>query len=103
MPRKKQASDDQLDLTPTNSLPLVDADEDKKVSKRSRSGDDDASPFLRLLERDPGKVKALETTLATLKKRFGDGTIMKLGEAPQLKVEAIPTGSLAVDLAVGVG
>ena len=102
MPRKKQASDDQLDLTPTNSLPMVEADEDKKTSRRPRSGDD-APPAPRALERDPGKIKALETTLATLKKRFGDGTIMKLGEAPQLKVESIPTGSLAVDLAVGVG
>src|SRR5439155_14142644 len=102
MPRKKQASDDQLDLTPTNSLPMVEADEDKKTSRRTRSGDD-APPAPRPLDRDPGKIKALETTLATLKKRFGDGTIMKLGEAPQLKVEAIPTGSLAVDLAVGVG
>ncbi len=103
MPRKKQASDDTLELIPTNSLPLIDDGEmEIKPSKRARSGGDDAKPTARL-ERDPGKVKALETTLATLKKRFGDGTIMKLGEAPQLKVEAIPTGSLAVDLAIGVG
>ena len=105
MPRKKQASDEQLDLTPTNSLPLVDAGEDeKKPARRARpNGDEEPKTVVMRAERDPGKVKALETTLATLKKRFGDGTIMKLGEAPQLKVEAIPTGSLAVDLAIGVG
>ena len=40
MPRKKQASDDQLDLTPTNSLPMVDAEEDKKATRRTRSSDD---------------------------------------------------------------
>jgi recombination protein RecA len=50
-----------------------------------------------------GQAKALETTLATLKKRFGEGTIMKLGEAQHLQVESIPTGSLALDIALGVG
>ncbi|MCB0212842.1 MAG: recombinase RecA, partial [Anaerolineae bacterium] len=47
--------------------------------------------------------KALETTLASLKKRFGDGAIMKLGEAQHLQVDSIPTGSLALDIALGIG
>ena len=50
-----------------------------------------------------GKGKALATTLASLTKRFGDGAIMRLGEAKHLAVEIIPTGSLAVDIALGVG
>ena len=50
-----------------------------------------------------GQAKALETTLANLKKRFGEGAIMKLGEAHHLQVESIPTGSLALDIALGVG
>jgi recombination protein RecA len=50
-----------------------------------------------------GKQKALDTTLANLIKRFGDGTIMKLGSAAQMKTESIPTGSLSLDLALGVG
>ena len=50
-----------------------------------------------------GKQKALDTTLASLAKRFGDGAIMKLGSAAQMKTEAIPTGSLSLDLALGVG
>ena len=50
-----------------------------------------------------GQAKALETTLSTLKKRFGDGVIMKLGEAQHLQVASIPTGSLALDIALGVG
>jgi len=50
-----------------------------------------------------GKVKALETTLANLSKKYGDGVVMKLGEASQLNVEAIPTGSLSLDIALGVG
>ena len=56
-------------------------------------------------KKDPnvGKEKALEEALAQLKKRFGDGTIMKMGEAPELKIEAIPTGSITLDLALGIG
>ncbi len=52
---------------------------------------------------EAGKIKALDTTLASLKKRFGEGTVMKLGEAERLKVAAIPTGSLSLDLALGIG
>ena len=50
-----------------------------------------------------GQAKALETALANLKKRFGEGAIMKLGEAQHLQVESIPTGSLSLDIALGVG
>jgi len=50
-----------------------------------------------------GRQKALETTLAGLNKRFGDGVVMKLGEATRLNVETIPTGSLSLDIALGVG
>ena len=50
-----------------------------------------------------GKLKALETTIAGLNRRFGDGIIMKLGETTRLDVESIPTGSLSLDLALGVG
>ena len=53
--------------------------------------------------RGDGKDKALETTMANLKKRFGEGAIMKLGEAADMRVEAIPTGALSLDLALGVG
>lgn len=52
---------------------------------------------------DNGQAKALETVLSSLKKRFGDGAIMKLGEAQHMQVESIPTGSLALDIALGVG
>jgi recombination protein RecA len=52
---------------------------------------------------DSGRSKALETALINLRKRFGEGAIMKLGESTHLQVEAIPTGSLSLDLALGVG
>jgi recombination protein RecA len=50
-----------------------------------------------------GREQALETTLTSLRKRFGDGTVMKLGEASHLSVETIPTGALSLDIALGVG
>ncbi|MBA3533027.1 MAG: recombinase RecA [Ardenticatenales bacterium] len=55
------------------------------------------------MAKDSGKDKALEATMSQLKKRFGDGAIMKMGEAPDLQVEAIPTGSIALDVALGIG
>ncbi len=50
-----------------------------------------------------GRDKALEMAVNDLRKRFGDGAIMKLGESTHLHVEAIPTGALSLDLALGVG
>jgi recombination protein RecA len=53
--------------------------------------------------KDEGRKKALEAALATLTKRFGEGTVMRLGEATQLAVDVIPTGALSLDIALGVG
>jgi recombination protein RecA len=53
-------------------------------------------------ESDP-RAAALERALADVTKRFGEGAIMRLGEATHMLVEVIPTGSLALDLALGVG
>lgn len=50
-----------------------------------------------------GRDKALETTLAQIRKRFGEGAVMKLGDSTGMNVEAIPTGCLALDLALGIG
>ena len=49
------------------------------------------------------KKKALETCLANIEKTYGKGTVMRLGENSHVVVEAIPTGSLALDLALGIG
>jgi recombination protein RecA len=49
------------------------------------------------------KGRSLDSTIATIQKRFGDGAIMRLGDARHLQVEAIPTGSLSLDIALGVG
>ncbi len=49
------------------------------------------------------RQKALDNALSELTKRFGDGTILRLGDASHLQVEVISSGSLAIDLALGVG
>ena len=49
------------------------------------------------------KEKALELAISQIEKRYGKGSVMKLGGATAPPVEAIPTGSLALDLALGVG
>ncbi len=49
------------------------------------------------------RSRTLENTVANLTKRFGEGAIMRLGEALHLHVESIPTGSLSLDIALGVG
>jgi recombination protein RecA len=49
------------------------------------------------------REKSIEQALAQIERRFGKGAIMKLGEAAKIHVEVIPTGSIALDLALGVG
>ncbi len=49
------------------------------------------------------KKKALQTALAQIEKNYGKGTVMRLGDRPELNVDAIPTGSLALDAALGIG
>ena len=44
------------------------------------------------------KKKALETAMAQIEKTYGKGTVMRLGQSPNVMVEAIPTGSLSLDL-----
>jgi recombination protein RecA len=50
-----------------------------------------------------GREKALDQAVAQIKRRFGDGALMRLGDATHLNVEVVPTGSLALDIALGVG
>ncbi len=52
---------------------------------------------------DKARMASLDKALGDITKRFGDGSIMKLGEAQSMYVEAIPTGCLSLDIALGVG
>ena len=49
------------------------------------------------------REKALETALGQIEKQFGKGSVMKMGENLSLGIESIPTGALALDLALGIG
>ena len=49
------------------------------------------------------KKKALATALGQIEKSYGKGAVMRLGDRPELNVDAIPTGSLALDAALGIG
>lgn len=55
------------------------------------------------LEDSSEKKKALAAVFGAIEKQYGKGTIMKLGEAPHVDVDAIPTGALTLDMALGVG
>ena len=61
------------------------------------------SPSNDLPPLDGARQVALDKALGDITKRYGDGAIMRLGEAHQLTVEAIPTGALSLDIALGVG
>ncbi len=52
---------------------------------------------------DTDKKKALDLAISQIEKAFGKNTIMRLGESTKMKVEVVPTGSLALDAAIGVG
>ncbi len=52
---------------------------------------------------DKKKERALENTVASLTKRFGEGVIMRLGDATHMEVASIPTGCLPLDIALGIG
>ncbi len=52
---------------------------------------------------DPRKTKALESALSGIEKQFGKGSVVRLGQSARLNIDAISTGSIALDLALGVG
>ncbi len=55
------------------------------------------------IEKNPEKIKALEAALGQIEKQFGKGSIMKLGDFQAMNVDAIPTGALSLDIALGIG
>ncbi len=69
----------------------------KEKATVDRNGTAGASPAM--TERE----KAIDLALSQIERRFGKGAIMKLGEAAKVHVEAIPTGSISLDLALGIG
>jgi recombination protein RecA len=62
-----------------------------------------ASPSEESNNIDQARAIALDKALGDITKRYGEGSIMRLGEAQHMKVDVIPTGALSLDLALGVG
>ena len=63
-----------------------------------------AQPSLKVVENSTmDKQKALEAALGQIERAFGKGSIMKLGEQSSLEIEAVSSGSLGLDIALGVG
>ena len=52
---------------------------------------------------EEGRKKAIEATLGELTKKYGEGAVVRLGDASHLQVDVIPSGSLTIDIAIGVG
>ena len=53
--------------------------------------------------REAGKEKAIEEALRQIEKSFGEGAIMRMGDAPIKEVDVIPTGAMSLDIALGIG
>ncbi len=53
--------------------------------------------------KDEDKIKALETAIGQIERQFGKGAVMRLGDRPRIRVNVIPSGSIALDAALGVG
>jgi len=98
MPRRKK---DQLPAEAETELQEELETVEEAPVQRRRRGQEAAEPGHPQM--DAGRRAALDKALGDLLKRFGDGAIMRLGEAQHMNVEAIPTGSLALDLALGIG
>ena len=60
-------------------------------------------PVVAMVSDKEERAKAIKTAMQKIERDFGAGTIMKLGENTQMEVQAIPTGSLSLDLALGIG
>ena len=60
---------------------------------------------LKLVEKDmdTDKQKALAAALKQIDQAFGKGSVMRLGEKPNVEIEAVSTGSLSLDIALGIG
>lgn len=69
----------------------------------TKSSDTASSKLVANITKDPKKQKALEAAMDQIERQFGKGAIMRLGQNELMDIEAIPTGSLSLDIALGIG
>src|SRR5574344_166224 len=75
----------------------------KEKESTSQTGNDGGKEIKKGTEINGGKLKALQATLDKLEKEYGKGTVMKLGDQPKWEASTIPSGSIAIDHALGLG
>ncbi|WP_281503465.1 MULTISPECIES: recombinase RecA [unclassified Anaerobiospirillum] len=74
-----------------------------KAKKDTGSSASSGSKLASNLTTDPKKQKAIEAAMEHIERQFGKGAIMRLGQGEMVEIESIPTGSLTLDIALGVG
>ncbi len=99
--QKKSATKSTVKKAEQLFTPTTDASESKKPTDKTPEPKIDSKMSKSQL--DPAKLKALDAALGQISKEYGDGAIMRLGEARRINVETTPTGSISLDLALGGG
>jgi recombination protein RecA len=82
--------------TPSNRKQIINADQGNVVQLQARSNRQNEEALME-------KSKALDAAVAQIERAFGKGSIMRMGARPDQQIEVIPSGSLGLDLALGVG
>ncbi|MDD2241870.1 MAG: recombinase RecA [Bacteroidales bacterium] len=78
-------------------------EKEKKAAEAAEGVKEEVKEMPKAQETNPEKLKALQATLDKIEKDFGKGTIMKLGDQPKFNVSVIPSGSIGLDHALGIG
>ncbi len=87
--KKQKPAEEEDELLEEDDDESIDSDTGSKSKKAKKGAKDNDSSIL--------------DTIAEIKSRFGDESIMKLGEKPRLNVDVVSTGSIGLDAALGVG
>src|SRR5882672_556662 len=97
-------------LSPSQShrkiMPAKLAEKPEKIEKIERIEKPEKAPEPKVSEVpkvNPARQRDLDAAISSITKAYGEGSIMRLGDAHQVKIDVIPTGALSVDLALGVG
>ena len=79
------------------------AERAKKKEESTAKKEGSAAKLASMVTSDPKKQKALESAMEQIERQFGKGALMVMGQSELEDIEAIPTGSLSLDLALGIG
>lgn len=89
-------------MPPKTTEKVEKADKAEKVEKAEKANPAEARTG-DAAKQSAARLRDLEAAISTITKNYGEGSIMRLGDAHKVKIEVIPTGSLGLDIALGVG